>query len=297
VLYVKFFVSVVFGAYFFWITCRNAIFTFNWNQIKLALVFSLPLVPGDIAYYFSTMFDRVLIDKYMTAAAVGVFSTAATLASMLNIISYGSYKAFEPHFFKTYGDSGFNSDFEKIRDSLLYIILILGIFLCIFSRDFLFLFSSTKYHEAYLYVPLLVLGVIANSLQMMYSTVLTAQSKTKIAGIISIACAIISVTFNILLIPVIGMWSAAIANVLVYIIGWLLCKYFTHMKVEYRKAFIVCVLFICIIVFCVYLLKIDNLFLSYVLKVACILFYIIISGYIFNIRPVALINNLIHRRS
>lgn len=293
VLYVKLVITMLFGLYFLWITYKNAIFIFNWNQIKIALVFSLPLVPGDVAYYLSTMFDRVLIDKYMTTAAVGIYSTAATLASILNIISYGSYKAFEPHFFKTYGSVGFIKEFENIRDSLLYVVFLLGMCLCLFASDFLIIFSSKEYHTAYLFVPLLIAGVLANTLQMMYSTVLTAQSRTKLAGIISIICAVISVTFNLIFIPIIGMWSAAIANFLVYAIGWLLCKYYTRMKVAYGKSLIVSILFGLLVSTIVYFISIDNWFLSILIKIICVFCFMYMSGNLFDIHPKALIKSIV----
>lgn len=283
VLYVKLVVSVIFGIFFLWITSKNAIFRLNILQLKSALIFSLPLVPGSIAYYFSTMFDRILLDKYLTTTAVGLYSTAATLAAVLNIVAYGSYKAFEPHFFKNYGTPSFVSGFTVIRNSLIWVILSFGMCICLFSKEFLLLFSSNNYHTAYLYVPLLVTGVFANSLQMMYSTVLTAQSKTKLNGMISIFCAVFSLVFNVIFIPRIGIWAAAISNLLIYVLGWLISRWCSAINIGITKEAFSASLYVVIVVSFVYVIELESIYYRIILKVMASIIFMLLSYRLLNV--------------
>ena len=153
VLLIRVLVNFGFAIFFFYITCRNAIFKVNLQQLKHALVFSLPLVPGDIAYYFSTMSDRILIEKYLSVTDLGLYSTATTLAGILNIFSYGAYRAIEPYFFKTYGQPQFKESFRKIRDVLLFVVLFGAIGLSLFSQLCINIMTSDAYHSSYLLVP------------------------------------------------------------------------------------------------------------------------------------------------
>ena len=232
VLTIKMAINFCFAVFFFIITCKNAIFQLNIQQLKNAFAFSLPIVPGDIAYYFSTMSDRILIEKYLSVTELGLYSTAATLAGMLNILSYGAYRAIEPHFFKTYGTEGFNEGFRKIRDVLLFVVILGALAMSLYADVFLRIMSSEAYHSAYLLVPPLCLGITLSSMSMMYGTVMTAQSKTKITGSINVLCAIFSVGLNIVLLPRIGLVAALMVNLLIYIIRYGACRILSRMRVK-----------------------------------------------------------------
>lgn len=292
VLWVKVVVTVVFAVFFIFITFRNAVFSIDLSLFKKALAFSLPLVPGDVAYYFSTMSDRILIERYCSASILGIYSLAATLAGLLNIISYGAYRAFEPYFFKTYGKDSFLKDFEKVRDILLYVLLILGFCLAIFSREAIVIFAKPEYLEADNYVMPLVLGVIVNSLATMFSTVLTAQSKTKLCGFISVLSAVVSVGFNMLFLPKIGVWSAVLANILIFCLILILARYFSHISIKSIKPALAILLFIFASLCVNKYLCLPDLLLSILFKIIFVFLYIVLLSFVFKITPISLIKGL-----
>ena len=111
VLYAGLIVNLIFALIFLYAIRNHIVWNFNYKQIKEVLAFSLPLVPGSLAYYVTTISDRVLIDKYLNLNDLGIYGTAATLALILNIFSYGAYKAFEPFIFKSWGQEDFFKSF------------------------------------------------------------------------------------------------------------------------------------------------------------------------------------------
>lgn len=295
VLNIKLFVTILFGAYFLYLTCKNSIFQFNGKQIKCALAFSLPIIPGDVAYYLSSMSDRILIEKYISAESLGIYSMAATLAGMLNILAYGAYKAFEPFFFKTFNSDLFVTNFIKVRSYLLFCLLPIGLCLIAFSREVIILFSTSGYHEAYLYVPPLTVGVLLSVLSNMYTTVLIAQAKTRICAIISIICACVSVVINICLLDDIGIWAAAIANVVIYLLTLYISKYFAHMRTKSSICFVSFSIFICFSVLCCYLISLNSIIISVLCKSSIIAIFIIILGRILEINPKGLVEMVIKK--
>lgn len=279
VLLVKLIVTAICSTIFIVVTIKNAIFKFNIKQLKDALKFSLPLVPGDIAYYFTSMSDRILIERFLTIIELGVYSTASTLSGLLNIISYGAYKAFEPYFFKTYGQVDFKRSFVKIRDTLMFVVISGAIGLCIYSLDVLKLFASEDYLDAYFYVPILVLGVCISTLASLYGTVLTAQSKTKINGAISVLCAFFSVGVNLIFLPIIGILSAPIAAVGVFLIRYFAQKYFACMKVPILRPFLAFIMSTIFVVIIVYVISDVNIFI----RTICYIIVVLILMRIFKI--------------
>src|SRR5690606_15944741 len=100
----------------------------------------------------------------------------------------------------------------KIRNAFVYVLLIGVLGLSVFSKEFFQLMSSPSFHVAYWYVPLIIIGVYSASLSMLYGTIITAQSKTKVNSLINIVGALLSVTLNILLLPKFGLIVAALVS-------------------------------------------------------------------------------------
>jgi O-antigen/teichoic acid export membrane protein len=205
-------VSVIFFFIYIRITLKNAIWNFNFIQIKEALAFSLPLIPGSIAAYASSMLDRVFIEKYLNLFDLGIYSVAATIAMMLNIVSHGAYKAFEPYIFKIYGSETFTVNFVKIHNAFLALILFGAMVLSIFAKEFLQFFAGPGYQMAYYYVPMIMVGVVFFGLNMLFGTVMNAEGKTKLSSIITIIGGLLSCILNIVLLPIIGLPAAGLAS-------------------------------------------------------------------------------------
>lgn len=266
VLWARFIVSAIFAIVFLVITYRNSIFKFNKKQIIEALRFSLPLVPGTIAFYLYSIFDRILIEKELTLTDLGIYSTASSLALLLNIISNGAYKAFEPYFFKKYGHEGFVGSFQKVRDILLFVVLVGGIGLSLFAKEFFIIFASEKYDTAYQYVPIIVLGAIASAIGQMYTTILTAQGKTKINALITIVGSVISIALNSVLLHLIGIWAAAFVFLFTLTFTLVVSKILTHIKVASIKPWVCTIVCFIIVIPISYFISIDNIFVSIGLK-------------------------------
>lgn len=260
-------VNIFFAVWFFIITCRKAVFCFDWCQIKQALFFSLPLVPGAMAYYLVSMSDRLLIEKYAGLTELGIYSTASTLALLLNIISMGAYKAFEPYFFRIYGSDSFLRQFSKVHDTFFLILLVGALGLALFSKEFLEIMSSESYHSAYLYVPMLLVGVLASSMTLLYGTVLTAREKTKINSLISIVGGGCSVLLNIILLPLMGIRAACFTSMICFIGMMLAALLCSGIRISWRRPVASLAMAIAVSVYPIYVMEIDNVALSLAVKV------------------------------
>lgn len=235
ILWANFLVAAVFAVIFAVITYRNAILIFDWAQIRAALRFSLPLLPGSVAYYFVSLSDRLFIERYLPMADLGIYTTAANLALMLNIISYGAYKAFEPQFFKVYGTPAFGELFSRVRNGFLFIMLLGVMAVGLFAREFFELFTTNQYHQAYFYVPMILAGVLFYAINMIYATAVTAKGRTKINSLTMIVGGAVSVTLNILLLPVIGLVAAAITSGVSFVIMMGMSIYFSGIKIDHAR--------------------------------------------------------------
>lgn len=292
VLWARFAATALFGLVFLYITFKNATFTLDIPQLKHALVFSLPLVPATVSTYLYSMFDKILIEKYLSLKDLGIYSTAATLAFLLNIVSQGAYKAFEPHFFKTYGSPRFDKAFEKVRDLLLFVVLFGGLFICGFSHEFLRIFSSPEYSTARFYVPVLTMGAVAYAMFMMYSTIVTAREKTKISAAITISGAVVAIIFDIIFLRFWGIWAAAFISLLSYIFLCYGNMLFSKVKVNHIKPLLGIGVAVISMGLMTFVVNVDNIFWSILFKLVIIAISVLMLMFVLKINVKELLKSL-----
>lgn len=291
VLWANFLVSAIYAGVFIVIIYRHAIFCFDWTQIKAALRFSLPLLPGSIAYFLISMSDRILIDKYLNLTDLGIYSTASTLALILNVVSYGAYKAFEPHIYKTYGCENFNRTFAKIRNAFAFLLLSGVLGLALFAREFFEVMASIKFSSAYFYVPMILIGVYASSMLLLYGTLIKAREKTMIYSCIIIIGGCISVALNIFAIPRFGLLGASLVSGLIFTVMLGAAMFYSKLKIDYMRPVLSAGVSAAAIYFGVYVISVDSFWsriaIKTVLFIAANLVIMEMLG--FNIRKVLLI--------
>lgn len=283
VLVANMIVAIIFGLTFLRITFANMILNFNWEQLKFALKFSLPLLPGSISYYCVSLFDRVLIDKYVGLKELGIYSTASSLAFLLNIISNAAYKAFEPYFFKIYGTDGFRRGFDTVNNIFCFILLCGVLGLSLFSREFYILLSSEQFYSAYIYVPLILIGIMFSSMSLLYGTIITARGRTKYNSIIALIGGVLSLALNFFLLPRIGILGATISSAVSTLTMLLMSRFYSNIRVRNNKILCSIIVAAVFIYIGVYTIDIDNVVHSLAVKVIIYLICLFIIMNIFNI--------------
>jgi O-antigen/teichoic acid export membrane protein len=290
VLYVNLLMNFLYSFVFIYISRNHIIWNINISQLTKVLRFSLPLLPGSLAYYITTISDKILIDKYLNLNELGIYSTAVTLALILNIFSYGAYKAFEPYIFKNWGSKNFIILFEKIRDTYVYILLIGVLCLSIFSKEFFQIMSNIKFHEAYWYVPLIIIGVYSSSLSMLYGTIITAKGKTKINSIVSIVGAIISISLNVLLLPILGLVSAAIVSSFALTVELFILIGYSRLELNHKKPLLSVLIVGVTIYFTVYFLSFEQILNAILFKILVVILLILTLSKTLVVNPIKMIN-------
>jgi O-antigen/teichoic acid export membrane protein len=70
----------------YFVKARVLVLRFDRRKLKESLAFSLPLLPNLVAGWIAGTSDRLIIAKYVDLEAVGVYSLAAAIASLLYVV-------------------------------------------------------------------------------------------------------------------------------------------------------------------------------------------------------------------
>lgn len=193
------------------IILKNSTLNLNFKQIQNGLKFSLPLVPSAIAYLVLGFSDRILLERYVSLAEIGIYSLAYTLSFSLNILILSFYKAIEPEIFVNFGNIDFGTYIKRVKSNFYPIIFFAGFLIALFSQEFFFILAPISYYNGYLYVPIIVIGVIITGQNVVLNGILIAQKNTSTVGIATLIGVIVNISINLIFIPKIGVYSAALA--------------------------------------------------------------------------------------
>jgi O-antigen/teichoic acid export membrane protein len=208
------FVGIPYMLLFLGIVYRNARFLPDRQQMRKALRFSLPLLPGVLSYLFITTFDRMVLEKHVGLGALGLYSTAATLALALNIIAQGLYRSFEQKLFEKHGKPEYETVMDGLHRYYLTALLAGGFLLSLFSREIFLFFTSPGFRPAYRLVPLLIVPVILNGLITFLNVLVIAeQRQTLVTQGMSLSL-VITFPATVWLIRLWGVYGAILSSAL-----------------------------------------------------------------------------------
>jgi len=216
-LYSRLLVNIPFFFIYLFIIKRNGIFKINAKVIKQALRFSLPLLPGALSFLFISLSDRIILERYITLDQIGIFSVAATLSLVLNVIIQALYKSFEPIIFKEFTEDNFQDTNIKLFRIYLFALFAGAFCTSIFSKEFFVIATSGVFREAYRIVPYLIISVVISGINTYYGILLIANKKTIQVSSIFILSAIINIVLNFVFVPYYGYYGAIIASTISFL--------------------------------------------------------------------------------
>lgn len=202
---------IPFSLIYIFIIIKHAGFHFDPTVIKLGLQYSLPLLPGALSYLVLSSFDRIILERNVPISSIGIYNVAYTLALSLNLVIQSVYKAIEPEIFKRYGTDDFYSFVNRAKSIYFSFIYVFGLIICLYSQEVFYYMTSPSFHVGYKLTPLLIVGVIMTGQNVIYSSILSAEKKTKSMGMATMIGASCSLIFSLTCIPIWGVKAAAIS--------------------------------------------------------------------------------------
>lgn len=185
--------------------------TYDPVLLKELLRFGVPMVPSGLAWWAINGLDRTFIALFLGLAANGIYAIASKYAFV--IVSVSSVFGLA---WKESASLHINAKDRDIYFSQVFNISIkffgaLGLLLIAITPilfDFVF---GASYHEAILYIPLLVLGAFFSMLVELYAGVYVAKKMSGKLATTNIIAAVISIGLNLVLIQFIGLYAVAVS--------------------------------------------------------------------------------------
>lgn len=193
----------------------------SFSVMKPYLAFSLPLLPAGLCWWILNLSDRYIIGYFLGVAAVGIYSAAYVLGTVVSLFYTPLATVLFPaitHFYE-------NNRIEEVKTHLKYtfkfylMFSIPSIFgLSILAKSLLTTLATGEFIVGFSIVPIIVLAEVFMGCGSIIMVVPLLLKRTRVIGLIDGVGAAINVGMNIILVPLMGILGAAISTLTIFML-------------------------------------------------------------------------------
>lgn len=244
--------SNIFAAIYIFISCKLykkiKYSSVSKQTIHKLLKYSLPLVPNGLIWWIINVSDRTIISIFLGTGANGIYAVSNKFSSILmqifNIFNLSWTESASLHINDEDKNEFFSGVFNKtLKYSLVVCLLI------IVALPFLFnILISQSYSEAYIYIPILLVGMIFNIIVSFLGSIYVAKKLTKEVAKTSFGAGVLNILINVFLVKYIGIFAAAISTVFAFLIMSIFrivdIQKYVKLKINFKEFSVVLLLFL-----------------------------------------------------
>jgi O-antigen/teichoic acid export membrane protein len=187
-------------------------FAFRRAILSKSLRYSLPLLPHALSGWVVLLVNRVFLNYFKGAAAVGLFTIGYQIGNLLNVVTAAINQAYVPWFFEKMGE-GEAGTRQVVRAARILTVLygLAALVLSYFAPEVLRLMVSKSFQRGWVVVPLLSFSFVFSG---MYYFFVNPLFLRKTSGVfkVSLTAAVVGVILHLLLVPRFGMQGTAVAD-------------------------------------------------------------------------------------
>lgn len=207
---------------------RNSLgLIFDLSVLKEMFTFSAPLVPSSIGVLAAVYIDRIFLKEMMSLNEVGIYGVAYSIASVMGLLFAGVQLSLTPLVYNYYKIENTRAEVAQIFRYFILAALGLIFLLVVFSSEIMTYLIDPNYHGSQYLIPFLMFSILCSYMYIFFPGIGIAK-KTKTIALINFGVALVNIVLNILLIPVWGVYGAALATAIGTGIGAFLYFYFSQ---------------------------------------------------------------------
>ncbi|MCP4650117.1 MAG: oligosaccharide flippase family protein [PVC group bacterium] len=211
------------------ITFKWCGFNFHWPKLKALLHYSFPIVVSALFGIVIQNSDRVLLSRYAGLSALGLYALSRRFGLAVRYLIIEPFNTnFGASRFAVMKEENSKQIYARTMTYFAYVLIFFSLAATLFSRELLMVMSAEEYRSAYKVVPFIMLHVIFRGLQYIFQTGVLIKKKTMYILYIKIIAAAIIFCAAWVLIPMFGLYGAAIAVALTSLFYCAATWYISH---------------------------------------------------------------------
>ena len=185
--------------------------------LKNMVKYSAPLIINNLAWWLMQSSNKILIEGIVGAAALGLFTVASRIPSLINVVVSVFQQAWGISSIVEVDSTKENSFFSNVFKWLIIGVSFASIVLNSIIEPFMHIYVGEEFFSAWKYVPLLVGAAAFSAIAAYFGSLYGALKKSVNNMISTLFAGLLSIGLAIVLIPSIGIWGAVIATFVAYL--------------------------------------------------------------------------------
>jgi O-antigen/teichoic acid export membrane protein len=209
---------------------------FSQPMLRKMIRYGLPLIPAAVAGWVTASSDRIILNVMLGGTAVGLYSIAASLASVVALFTVGFQFAWSPFALSTVHGPRGRDVVGAALSWFLFVSCLLAVTISVFAPEVLRLMTTPKFYAAASSVPYLAFSVVALGVMQVVAIGANVAKKSTIVAASMFCGAAVNVVLNFVLIPLMGRDGAGAATLVAYL-GAAIYMYLgsqRHFVIHYR---------------------------------------------------------------
>jgi O-antigen/teichoic acid export membrane protein len=227
-LLANFIAAACLGAFALYKLARISVHLPSVRVMGKALGFSLPLVPHVGAVWILSLSDRTVLQHFVSAADVGIYTLGYQIASVVTMVTQGISFAFFPVFNAQIGTEDGRARVATLGTYAMLATIGLGLMVALLGGDLLKAITPAAYHGGARVVPWVAFGCTLQGVYLILSRGTWYSMRTGWVPFITSFAAAVNVALNLLFIPRFGYMAAAVNTAAAFAVLAILHGYLAH---------------------------------------------------------------------
>lgn len=215
----------------------------KFDILKDMLRYSLPLTVASVSGIALATLDRYILNYKATLLDVGIYTLAFRIANTIRVFIVHSLQlAIAPSVFKLMNHPNSKVIYARIMTYFNLLVIFSAFFLSVFGYEIISVFTSDRiYMTAFKIIPIISLAIVFGSAKDIAVNGLNIVKKTQIVSVIVPLVALFHLTLNFMIIPILGVYGAALASCISQAIFLVFTIYFAQkhypIPYEFKRSF------------------------------------------------------------
>lgn len=204
------------------------------KKLKEMIIYSVVLIPNTFMWWVMNSSDRVMVTYMLGVAVNGIYAVSYKLPTLVSTLTGIFNQAWGYSAIREEGAIDETEYNNRMFRTIAAIAFLMGIGLLLITKPFLKIYLSVSYYEAWKYTPFLIIGCVYLTLGTFMATSYTVH-KDSLGYLFSGSFgAVFNIVLNLILIPTIGVYGAALATCISYIAVFLFRLFNTRKYIKYN---------------------------------------------------------------
>lgn len=207
------------------ILLRNIAFRFSLRPARKYIAFGLPLIFELIALWVLGFSDRFILNKAVSLEELGTYTLGYQIGMVVNLVVNSIDTAWYPYFAALERTDCINkSAIKRIVTFIVLLISISGMCIALLAESALLIIGA-EFSDASKITPWIAASYVFLGFAIIPRTVLLTDGRTIRLAVAACTAAITSLLLNLMIVPRYGIQSAAVVNLVSYLVLMLLTLY------------------------------------------------------------------------